>query len=100
MGRGVPRTLLRLRRRPVNRQNAAPALDGKYSAPEAARKSHSDVAAGSRRLSWRARLRQANRLVADAGTPLSAESIMTIEPEDILASRVFGVANGISKPAG
>jgi len=37
----------------------------------------------------RARLRQANRLVADLDRPLSASDIMTIEAPDILASRVF-----------
>jgi probable Rubsico expression protein CbbX len=40
----------------------------------------------------RARLRQANRLVARAGEPLTAADIMTIEAEDILASRVFKAA--------
>ena len=37
----------------------------------------------------RARLRQANRLYAQGGM-LTREQLMTIEPEDILASRVFG----------
>ncbi len=37
----------------------------------------------------RARLRQANRLVADLDRPLSASDIITIEAPDILASRVF-----------
>jgi hypothetical protein len=37
----------------------------------------------------RARLRQANRLVGRAGGMLTPEAIMTIEPEDILASRVL-----------
>ena len=37
----------------------------------------------------RARLRQANRLVADLDRPLSAGDIITIEAPDILASRVF-----------
>jgi probable Rubsico expression protein CbbX len=37
----------------------------------------------------RARLRQANRLVADPSKTLTAESLMTIEPADILASAVF-----------
>ena len=40
----------------------------------------------------RARLRQANRLVADLDAPLNAETIMTLEPEDILASRIFAQA--------
>ncbi len=40
----------------------------------------------------RARLRQANRLVARAAEPLTAADIMTIEAEDILASRVFKAA--------
>ena len=39
----------------------------------------------------RARLRQANRLVAATG-PLTTAAIMTIEAEDILASRIFGAA--------
>jgi probable Rubsico expression protein CbbX len=37
----------------------------------------------------RARLRQANRLVAEASRSLDAKAIMTIEPADILASRVI-----------
>ena len=37
----------------------------------------------------RARLRQANRLVADLDRPLTAGDIITIEAPDILASRVF-----------
>ena len=40
----------------------------------------------------RARLRQANRLVADLDRVLTADDIMTIEAEDILASRVFKTA--------
>lgn len=38
----------------------------------------------------RARLRQANRLFAGGGKGLTKKDLMTIEPEDILASRVFG----------
>lgn len=37
----------------------------------------------------RARLRQANRLFSLKGTPLSREELMTIEGEDLRASRVF-----------
>ncbi len=37
----------------------------------------------------RARLRQANRLFAARGRALTREDLMTIQPEDILASRVF-----------
>ncbi|MDQ7075362.1 MAG: CbbX protein [Gammaproteobacteria bacterium] len=37
----------------------------------------------------RARLRQANRLFADASKSLSKTDLMTLEAEDILASRVF-----------
>jgi len=37
----------------------------------------------------RARLRQANRLVARRGSTLSRDDLMTIEADDILASRVF-----------
>jgi probable Rubsico expression protein CbbX len=40
----------------------------------------------------RARLRQANRLMGDLDRDLSAEDLMTIEPPDITASRVFKVA--------
>lgn len=54
----------------------------------------------------RARLRQANRLFARSGTSLTKTDLMTIEAEDILASRVFkeGVADadggaGRSPPA-
>jgi probable Rubsico expression protein CbbX len=39
----------------------------------------------------RARLRQANRLVAEASRTLTAEALMTIEPADILPSRVFEI---------
>jgi probable Rubsico expression protein CbbX len=37
----------------------------------------------------RARLRQANRLYSQRGTPLNRDALMTIEPEDLRASRVF-----------
>lgn len=47
----------------------------------------------------RARLRQANRLVAQAGKPLSAAAIMTLEAEDILLSRVFRIAERAEKAA-
>lgn len=40
----------------------------------------------------RARLRQASRLVAQRGTTLSARDLMTIEADDIRASRVFAEA--------
>ena len=40
----------------------------------------------------RARLRQANRLFARRGSPLTRADLMTIEAEDILASRVFDEA--------
>jgi probable Rubsico expression protein CbbX len=39
----------------------------------------------------RMRLRQASRLVADPSQKLDVEAIMTIEPADILASRVFEI---------
>jgi probable Rubsico expression protein CbbX len=41
----------------------------------------------------RARLRQANRLVSRRGAPLDREDLMTIEAEDIRASRVFADAD-------
>ena len=37
----------------------------------------------------RARLRHANRLYGQRGTPLNRDALMTIEPEDLRASRVF-----------
>jgi hypothetical protein len=37
----------------------------------------------------RMRLRQANRLVADLDRVLTAEDIMSLEAQDVLASRVF-----------
>ena len=37
----------------------------------------------------RARLRQANRLFGRRGRPLTKADLMTIEAEDVLASRVF-----------
>ncbi len=40
----------------------------------------------------RARLRQANRLFTTRAAPVSAEALMTIEAEDLRASRVFGEA--------
>lgn len=42
----------------------------------------------------RARLRQANRLFARRGAPLTRDALMTIEAEDIRVSRVFGNADG------
>ena len=41
----------------------------------------------------RARLRQANRLFGRRGAPLERDDLMTIEPEDIRASRVFHQAD-------
>ena len=41
----------------------------------------------------RIQLRQANRLFARMGTPLNSTDLMTIEAEDILASRVFKRGN-------
>ena len=38
----------------------------------------------------RARLRQANRLFASRAGPVAPEALMTIEAEDLRASRVFG----------
>ncbi|HEY4367477.1 MAG TPA: CbbX protein [Steroidobacteraceae bacterium] len=40
----------------------------------------------------RARLRQASRLFAQRGTTLTKDSLMTIDPTDIYASRVFAAA--------
>jgi hypothetical protein len=37
----------------------------------------------------RARLRQANRLFGRRGQPLTKNDLMTLEAEDVLASRVF-----------
>jgi len=49
----------------------------------------------------RARLRQANRLVARRGSTLSRDDLMTIEADDILASRVFDEdADEARAPAG
>ena len=45
----------------------------------------------------RARLRQANRLFARRGATLTRDELMTIEAEDIRASRVFGDATGGSR---
>ena len=42
----------------------------------------------------RARLRQANRLFAARGTPVGSEALMTIEADDLRASRVFGEEKG------
>ena len=41
----------------------------------------------------RARLRQANRLMGDLDHDLTADDLMTIEPSDITASRVFKIAD-------
>ncbi len=50
----------------------------------------------------RARLRQANRLFANRGRLLSREDLVTLQPEDILASRVFteGAPDGTGHEAG
>jgi probable Rubsico expression protein CbbX len=40
----------------------------------------------------RARLRQANRLFATSGTPVTSKDLMTIEAEDLRGSRVFSEA--------
>jgi probable Rubsico expression protein CbbX len=49
----------------------------------------------------RIRLRQANRLVSDLNRTLTSDEVMTIEPGDVLASRVFAKApdaGGAIKP--
>jgi probable Rubsico expression protein CbbX len=48
----------------------------------------------------RARLRQANRLFASTSRTLSKADLMTIEAEDILASRVFSDGKADSDPGG
>jgi hypothetical protein len=48
----------------------------------------------------RARLRQANRLFASASKSLNKVDLMTIEAEDIMASRVFQEGKLDSDPAG
>jgi probable Rubsico expression protein CbbX len=48
----------------------------------------------------RARLRQANRLFASPSKTLSKADLMTIEAEDILASRVFSDGKADSDPGG
>ena len=45
----------------------------------------------------RIQLRQANRLFARMDTPLNQADLMTIEAEDILASRVFTEENAAGK---
>ena len=40
----------------------------------------------------RVRLRQANRLMSDLDRDLTADDLMTVEPSDIIASRVFKIA--------
>ena len=46
----------------------------------------------------RARLRQASRLVTDPAGPLTRQALMTIEAEDVRASRVFRDADAGSEP--
>jgi hypothetical protein len=48
----------------------------------------------------RARLRQANRLFEGMGRALTAEQLMTIEKQDILASRVFKEPTDSKRAAG
>lgn len=45
----------------------------------------------------RARLRQANRLYRERRAPLTREALMTIEPEDLRASRVFDAPDRTSE---
>jgi probable Rubsico expression protein CbbX len=47
----------------------------------------------------RARLRQASRLVARAGAPLTRDELVTLEAADIRASRVFTEGHGGAAPA-
>jgi probable Rubsico expression protein CbbX len=69
----------------------SPAARGAFADYLALRKTqpHFSNARSVRNALDRARLRQANRLVADLDRPLTAGDIMTIEAPDILASRVF-----------
>ncbi len=48
----------------------------------------------------RARLRHARRLFESASGPVTADALMTILPEDILASRVFSGGLDTDRPAG
>ena len=45
----------------------------------------------------RIRLRQANRLVSDLDRVLTSDEVMTIDPSDVLASRVFTKDSGSAK---
>lgn len=45
----------------------------------------------------RIRLRQANRLVSDLDKVVTSQDLMSIEPQDVLASRVFSAAPDLSR---
>jgi AAA lid domain len=57
--------------------------------PLRARQPHFANARSIRNALDRARLRQANRLFAQRNAPLTREELMTLEGEDLRASRVF-----------
>jgi probable Rubsico expression protein CbbX len=48
----------------------------------------------------RARLRQANRIVSNLDRILTSEDVMSIEAEDVLASRVFAASAGVAGSGG
>ena len=59
---------------------------------------HNSNSSLSSRVADRARMRQANRLFNGMGSRLSKLDLMTIEAEDITASRVFqGVVEGLDR---
>ena len=91
-----PEELLHIARLMLERQNYRFSAEGERAFAEyltlRMKLPHFSNARSVRNALDRARLRQANRLFAGAGRPLTRADLVTIEADDVLASRVFGPA--------
>ena len=93
-----PAELLHIARLMLERQNYRFSAEGERAFNEylklRMKQPHFSNARSVRNALDRARLRQANRLFANAGRMLSKMDLVTIEAEDVLASRIFSDKGG------
>ncbi|MBK8164045.1 MAG: CbbX protein [Gammaproteobacteria bacterium] len=93
-----PAELLHIARLMLERQNYRFSAEGELAFNEylklRMKQPHFSNARSVRNALDRARLRQANRLFANAGRMLSKMDLVTIEAEDVLASRIFSDKGG------
>ncbi|MGE0372072.1 MAG: CbbX protein [Gammaproteobacteria bacterium] len=94
----TPDELLHIARLMLERQNYRFSAEGERAFNDylklRMKQPHFSNARSVRNALDRARLRQANRLFADAGKMLSKMDLVTIEAEDVLASRIFSDKGG------